>query len=429
MTEWYYSDDDKEVLLIEIQEKSYGITPYLSISDMQLISNRLQKNQDIDYKLIVAEAIANHTSNRLSPSDINKLDNALFEKYIDICASDDPLLKENYESLEIPDKNKRFVLAVDATRTQLLEELSESLNQSLIPAFGEVTKSVKTIRENLSQAIAPMIKVSESLNAIASAWQDLWQSTWSKNLKTVAESYRNTIPEYSKVFSEISSVLQELINNIHIPRFTEEDKKRLILSYTVWGKLGWTLPPDTEVGIFNTKPTDTKDAYQKIRRYINDSSLDSLFKMTRQLKHIKKTDFDEAVNCFKSGNNKACVLILFSMIDSRLIRSQLDEERDKSGRRPSGKTAAKNLFGRLKSKYITESMLFTVLDQVNIVSALETVFGDGNDFTVQPKVINRNFVDHGMLYRKVTRKDCIMIFLLLYNFTRHLNSFVGKNEI
>ncbi len=94
--------------------------------------------------------------------------------------------------------------------------------------------------------------------------------------------------------------------------------------------------------------------------------------------------------------------------------------------RPSGKQAAINLFGRIESKYITESMLFTVLDQVNILAALETVFEAGKDFKVQPTVINRNFVDHGMLYRNVTRKDCIMLFLLLYNFTEHLNSFVGR---
>ena len=154
--------------------------------------------------------------------------------------------------------------------------------------------------------------------------------------------------------------------------------------------------------------------------------MDDLFTDIRQLKHIKKSDFDEAVNCFKSGNYKACSLILFSLIDSRLIRSQIDEERNNGGMRPSGKQAAKNLFGRIESKYITESMLFTVLNQVNILAVLETVFEAGKDFKAQPAVINRNFVDHGMLYRKVTRKDCIMLFLLLYNFTEHLNSFGGK---
>lgn len=30
--------------------------------------------------------------------------------------------------------------------------------------------------------------------------------------------------------------------------------------------------------------------------------------------------------------------------------------------------------------------------------------------------MNRNFVDHGMLHRKVRRIDCIQLFLVYYNF-------------
>lgn len=30
--------------------------------------------------------------------------------------------------------------------------------------------------------------------------------------------------------------------------------------------------------------------------------------------------------------------------------------------------------------------------------------------------MNRNFVDHGMLHRKVRRMDCIQLFLAYYNF-------------
>ena len=425
MTEWNYSNDNKEVLLIKNGEKSYEISPFLSVSDIQLVNNKLQGNQDLDYELIVAEVIANHTSKTFSPSEISELDDAFFEEYIDICVSDDSMLKENYEPLQIPDKYKRFVLAIDGTEKQLAKELSESIKQSLDTGLGEV---VESIRKDFAQAIVPAVRVSESLAAIASTCQEIWQSTWIENLKTIAKTARSAI-QYSKVFFEISSALQEFINNIHIPSITEEDKQNLIRSYTTWGKLGWTPPPNAELRVFNIEPEDAIDAYQRLRGYFSDSAMDTLFNKTKQLKHIKKTDFDEAVNCFRSGNNKACVLILFSMIDSRLIRSQLDEDRNGKGLRSSGKSAAKKLFHRLKSKHFTESMLFTVLDQVNILTALETVFDDGNDFKVQPKVINRNFVDHGMLYRKVTRKDCIMLFLLLYNFTRHLNSFVGKNEI
>ena len=40
---------------------------------------------------------------------------------------------------------------------------------------------------------------------------------------------------------------------------------------------------------------------------------------------------------------------------------------------------------------------------------------NGDDFVKEPDVINRNFVGHGMNRRKVRRKDCIQLFLALYN--------------
>ena len=139
------------------------------------------------------------------------------------------------------------------------------------------------------------------------------------------------------------------------------------------------------------------------------------------MKHIRKSDIEEAIDCFEGKHYKSCVMIIFSLIDARLIRSQIDSDRKRNGQRPSGKTAAVNLFGRIEAQYIDQSMLFTVLNQVNILAALETVFEVGGDFKNQPSIINRNFLDHGMLHRNVTKRDCVMMFLLLYNFTEHLN--------
>ena len=64
---------------------------------------------------------------------------------------------------------------------------------------------------------------------------------------------------------------------------------------------------------------------------------------------------------------------------------------------------------------LSESMLFTAMFYANLFSCLFKMFEDGNDFKKQPQVINRNFLDHGMLTRRVSRKDCIQLFLLYYN--------------
>ena len=139
--------------------------------------------------------------------------------------------------------------------------------------------------------------------------------------------------------------------------------------------------------------------------------------------NLKKSDLEEAIECFKGKKYKSCCLILFSMIDSKLIRLQDDSNRDNRGYRRSGYKAAKNLFDRIEAKYVTEMMLSTILNSKNLIEAFRSFFSNGDDFKVQPKILNRNYLVHGMLYRKVIRKDCVMLFLLLYNFTKYINSF------
>ena len=63
----------------------------------------------------------------------------------------------------------------------------------------------------------------------------------------------------------------------------------------------------------------------------------------------------------------------------------------------------------------------------NIFNCLLAVFADGKDFKIQPEGINRNFLGHGMLTRKVARKDCVQLFLLYYNLMDYLDIIYGKH--
>lgn len=423
MTEANNSSIGEEKIILMVEKKKVELRPYVSIGDINLVSAELQQSETIDYRSIVAKMIVKHTQNTFSLSEILSLDDSVFEEYIDKCLRSDERLRENYELLEIVDKKEKFVIAVDEAGKRLAKRLSETVGNHILETVPKVVESASLVQGSMTQLIPPVLKLSETISKATEALQDTLQSTWVSSLKTISNAYVNLIPEYSKAFLGISSAVQSFLSNLRIPTITEEDKKRLIDSYKAWGKLGWTVPPNAEINVFSKEPLDANDAYQRLRRYTNNTSMDELFTEIRELTHIKISDFDEAVACFKLKKYKACALILFSLIDSRLIRSQLDADRNR-GMRSSGKKAAMKLFERVEAKYITEDMLFTILDQVNILAALETVFDNGNDFKKQPKVINRNFLDHGMLYRKVTRKDCVMLFLLLYNFTEHLNSFI-----
>lgn len=405
--------DGRNELVIENGGKACSVQPYISVSDTILVEEKLE-NEDPNYRLIISEIICNHCKDIFSVNEIYDLPEDVFHRYINICLGEDDDLKEIYDTVNEENPYKRFVLTVHESAKRQARIIADSLK----PVFDSVAQRQKILVPKITLPIETMQALS---NAVSEAIRPL-QSSMAEVAKRLTQSVR-MLPDYSSLFSGINSTLQQIVSSIRVPLLTKEDKERLLQSYEEWGKLGWTLPPDAPANIFNHPPENSRDAEKRLAPYLKQKNMEKLFTNLSELKNIKKSDLEEAVNCFKNRQYKACSMILFSMIDARLIRSQEDEERTKNGWRKAGKSAAENLFGRIDTKYITENMLFTALDQINVLRSLEAVFVDGKDFKTQPDIINRNFLDHGMLHRRVRRKDAVMLFLLLYNFTEHINGF------
>ena len=296
--------------------------------------------------------------------------------------------------------------------------VSEQVGQNAKITISELYSSLNSIQiDNAIMAVSKMKQVSEAVSKTVL----ITQTTIGNNMKRFVEAYNKALPNYEKLLAGITESVSKLMKAIKATSFTEKEKQELIDSYIAWGKLGWTLPPDVGIRVFREKPTDAKDAYKKLRPYLTTAHIQQLIQKLSQEKHIKKTDLNEAADCYNHKHYKGCALILFSMIDSRLIRAQLDIERNHRNLRSTGVTAATNLFNRIEEEYISESMVYTLLNHQNILEALTVFFKRGDDFKKQPIVVNRNFLSHGMLYRPVRQKDCKMLFLLLYNFTLHVN--------
>lgn len=124
----------------------------------------------------------------------------------------------------------------------------------------------------------------------------------------------------------------------------------------------------------------------------------------------RKKDIKEAIDCYNEKHYKACAMILFSIIDSRVIRIQ-----NKKEKRLTGVKAILKFKDATKQQATGEGELFLALNYANLFSCLLTMFGDTDNFTRKSTVINRNYLDHGMSYKTVRKKDCIKAFLLLYN--------------
>jgi len=398
-------------LIIETGGKACSVQPYISVSDTVLVEEKLE-NEAPNYRLIVSEIICNHCKDVFSVDEIYNLHEDIFHRYMNICLGEDDNLKEIFGTINERNPYKRFVLTVHESARRQARIISDSLK----PVFDSIAQSQKTLISKITFPTETMQGLSKIVNEAIQPFQ----SSMAEVAKRLTQSVR-MLPDYSSLFSGINSDLQQIVSSIHVPLITKEDKERLLQSYEEWGKLGWTLPPDAPVNIFNSPPENSRDAEQRLAPYLKQNNMDNLFTNLNEMKNIKRSDLEEAAYCFNNKQYKACSMILFSMIDARLIRSQ--EEGRMNGRRKTGKKAAEKLFDRIDTKYITESMMFTALDQINVLRSLEAVFANGENFRTQPDIINRNFLDHGMLYRRVRRKDAAMLFLLLYNFTEHINGF------
>ena len=236
-------------------------------------------------------------------------------------------------------------------------------------------------------------------------------------LRPALANFTKTMQELSATMKPIVDAVQQMtasfvkaIADFQIPTITEDHKQELIDSYKKWGEYGWTLCPNAPFDCFDEFPASINAANTAMTPFCSKKEMEYLFEELRE-QRIKKEDLEAAILCYNNRQYKACALILFGIIDAKLIRKQKRGEKY----RPSGSKAAKRLREQFESDD-NEKMLFTMLLCVNLFACLETLFANADDFKIEPPTINRNFVCHGMTRRPVRQRDCIQLFLALYNF-------------
>lgn len=285
------------------------------------------------------------------------------------------------------------------------DELSDNENLPAFKNYSGITESLKTVLDSIRPYSALVNDLRNT--GIFSIAESIKEAL--KPIADFQETYFRTISESLREFATFS---QNLLNAIQIPSITAERKQHLIEGYTAWGKFGWTMIPSAAMDLFEDAPETKKQANEiALSLFRTHAQVENLFSDIRGCSGIKKSDLEEAIFDFQHRQWKSCAMILYAMIDSKLIRMQPKLPKQK---RKSGSGGVWQLKTKLDEK-TSEAMLITTLQQVNLVACLLTLFADGKDFVEQPDVLNRNFVDHGMLYRHVKRMDCIQLFLALYN--------------
>lgn len=346
-----------------------------------------------------------------------------FKGIFELLLRNDETLKKLYEvRTDDADICHRFVSALkdefgDIPYKQIL---AVSIPKIQIPKIPQIPSDVlETSRIAIEQwsAISDTVTTAltngfHAISAIAQ-YSNLWFENIQKSLETVYQ---------------IGGWLSDILQSVYTPELSERQKEALRASHETWGKYGWTQPLSAPDTFLDTPPADRKDANAKALKYCKNTDMEQLFTAFLDLPHVKKSDVNEAIFAFRNRQYKSCALILFTLIDARLIRLQRDEDRKGwKKRRDSGKSAAENLFKHIAEEQDIHGKTFMLFSHENIIHSLLTVFADGNDFKEQPDGINRNFLGHGMLTRKVTRKDCVQLFLLYYNLLDYLDIIYGKH--
>lgn len=239
--------------------------------------------------------------------------------------------------------------------------------------------------------------------------------------KAFAFSTKYNYGSFLEVARRMTEVISKSIQQIKLPTISEEQKQELIKIHKLWGSYGWTINPCVSTkSLFDYKSVEKKDADSIALKQCSQHKMEQIFGVISETKRVKKSDFEEAMFDFKNKKYKSCVLVLFAMIDAIMIRLQKKKSATGKNRRRVGIGAVKEAKKRTEAEVNTEFFLNAIFC-INLFACLEKMFEDGNDFKKQPDVINRNFVDHGMMTRTVRRKDCIQLFLLYYNILKLLD--------
>ncbi|MCC8076532.1 MAG: hypothetical protein LIO95_11455 [Clostridiales bacterium] len=279
------------------------------------------------------------------------------------------------------------------------ENLNEELEQSIIvptPGDDDTSSFDDTV---------------EMVSSLSSAFSNLGNAL-AKSLSAICAENLSFIRESSKAMLE---GLRQILSQVALPHYSEVQKQALITSYIEWGKYGWSMIPTSTFDFMDTPPCDRESANKQAMTFCKKADMEKLFDMFQE-RHINKADLEEAIICFHQRLYKSCALLLFSMIDAKLIR--LQRKQDLNGKmRNTGKRAAKDMYDKVEALANKDpSFPFAwYLRAINVYECICTYFAYGGDFRKQPDIGNRNFIDHGMYTKRVRKRDCIQLFLIYYN--------------
>lgn len=385
---------DEKMFLINLCGCDYEIDTNISFGDFVNIKRAMQ-DSTTDYQKVFASLICDKIRDETKP-DINDI---YIDKNLKICA--ETFVTKDSKVKELFDTKRESISLYEAVISSIYEKHNEELRK-IADGFPKIDSEVLEGISALTNSFREMV-----VNIVTSP---------------IIEGIAKMTSLVSETLGSIAVSIGEMFQSINVPSISDERKEEIRSAYKTWGSYGWTTMPDLPLYGFSECPIDIREANNLALSYCKKRDIEALFDSLRDIKIVKTTDLEEAIFDFQHGRYKSCALILFSLIDAKLIRLQPRDKNPKGKYRAVGKNAAEIVMNNIKNEQDLERRFLLLLDYENLFACLNTVFAKGEDFRKQPIVINRNFLAHGMMTRKVIRKDCVQLFLLYYNLLMFLEA-------
>ena len=280
----------------------------------------------------------------------------------------------------------------------------EEKEEVLKNMYGASWKELLKIKQNEVKNISPHIM--KSLKSL---------SKNSKELKYFAEKANQIPKSFLEMIKNIGKLLERklLILDSKVPENIKESIK-------YWAEKNWIIVlslPYVEIqNLFFSKSNDTeKDNLYLMEEVKKNLKNEEINQKVFKSKFFKNNAFKSVLECYKSKNYYACVMVLATMIDGALIKIQEKKE----NRRKIGNNVSKEINNKSDESWSLEYIL-----DYSLIIWLEKFFENANDFS--NKKLNRNMLLHGMYEKEITELEFFQLLNVVYVMAERLDDWREK---
>ena len=280
----------------------------------------------------------------------------------------------------------------------------EEKEEVLKNMYGASWKELLKIKQNEVKNISPHIM--KSLKSL---------SKNSKELKYFAEKANQIPKSFLEMIKNIGKLLERklLILDNKVPENIKESIK-------YWAEKNWIIVlslPYVEIqNLFFSKSNDTeKDNLYLMEEVKKNLKNEEINQKVFKSKFFKNNAFKSVLECYKSKNYYACVMVLATMIDGALIKIQEKKE----NRKKIGNNVSKEINNKSDESWSLEYIL-----DYSLIIWLEKFFENANDFS--NKKLNRNMLLHGMYEKEITELEFFQLLNVVHNMVERLDDWKEK---